>query len=103
MPQTSSMYANLPQGMEMLFLFAFSFGKHSAATLVHFAFLCALPWMMLSYGRRFGMVRPFVLGAMLVFLSPVVGATGTSASNDAALACTLFGLFYIAGLEQEPQ
>ena len=42
----TSMYANLPLGVEMLFLFAFSLGRHSAAALVHFAFLLALPLMM---------------------------------------------------------
>src|SRR5581483_602795 len=33
---TTNMYANLSQGLEMLFLFAFAFGRHSAAALVHF-------------------------------------------------------------------
>src|SRR5262249_31910780 len=47
-----SMYAYLSQGAEMLYLFAFVFGKHSAAALVHFAFLCALPALMICYGRR---------------------------------------------------
>jgi hypothetical protein len=93
-----SAFANLPQGLEMLFLFAFPFGKHSAAVLVHFAFLLALPWLMLCYGRRFGMVRPLILGAMLVYLSPAAGVLGTTASNDVAMACVLFGLFYLLEL-----
>jgi len=92
---TGSMFANGPPGLEMLFLVAFSVGRHSAAALVHFTFLMALPWLMLCYGRRFGMARPFVLGGVLVYLSPVAGVTGTSAYNDLALACVLFGLFYI--------
>lgn len=33
---TTNMYANLSQGVEMLYLFAFAFGRHSAAALVHF-------------------------------------------------------------------
>ena len=100
---TSSIYASLPQALEMLYLFAFAFGKHSAATLVHFAFLCALPWMMFCYGRRFAMVQPSVLGAMLIFLSPVVGVAGISAYHDLALASTLFGLFYILQIwDQNP-
>ena len=94
-PDQPSNDANLPQGLAMLFLFAFAFGSHSAATLVHYAFLCVLPWLMLCYGRRFGMPRPFVFGAMLVFLSPVAGVAGTSAYSDLAVACTLFGLFYV--------
>jgi hypothetical protein len=92
---TGSMYAHLSQGLEMLFLFAFSFGRHSSAALVHFAFLVLLPWLILCYGRRFGRAPAFVLGALLVYLSPVVGIAGTSAYNDLAVACTLFGVFYV--------
>jgi hypothetical protein len=86
--------AGVPQGLGMLFLFAFSIGKHSAAALVHFTFLAALPCLMLSYGRRFRMARPFLLGAMLVYLSPIAGIAGTSAYYDLACASVLFGLFY---------
>ena len=49
-----SMYAYLSQGTEMLFLVAFTFGRHSAAALVHFAWLCTLPLLMVCWGRRFG-------------------------------------------------
>ncbi len=98
---TGSMYANFPQGLEMLFLFAFSIGRHSSATLVHFAFLIVLPWLMVCYGRRFGHIRPFVLGAVLIYVSPVVGITGTTAYVDVAVACTLFGLFYILEIWRE--
>ncbi len=48
---TDNMYAAMPGGVEMLFLFAFAFGKHSAAALVHFAFLVALVWQVFSYAR----------------------------------------------------
>ena len=37
-PITWNMYASFSEGIEMLFLFAFAFGKHSAAGMVHFAF-----------------------------------------------------------------
>lgn len=50
---TTNMYANLSQGVEMLHLFAFAFGRHSAAALVHFGFLATLPLAMLCYARRF--------------------------------------------------
>lgn len=50
---TTNMYANLSQGVEMLHLFAFAFGRHSAAALVHFCFLATLPLAMLCYARRF--------------------------------------------------
>ena len=49
-----SMYSYFSQGIEMLFLVAFSFGRHSSAALVHFAFLCTLPLLMVCWGRRFG-------------------------------------------------
>ena len=49
-----SMYAYLSQGTEMLFLVAFTFGRHSAAALVHFTYLCTLPLLMVCWGRRFG-------------------------------------------------
>ena len=45
---TWNIYANLSEGAEMLFLFAFAFGKHSAAAMVHLAFLMALAWQMIS-------------------------------------------------------
>src|SRR5437667_2326664 len=93
---TTNMYANLSQGVEMLFLFAFAFGRHSAAALTHFAFLCALPLAMLSYARRFGFTVAGVCGAILVFVSPVVGLDGTVAYNDVATACIVFTAFYLA-------
>ncbi len=91
---TWDIYANLSQGIEMLFLFAFAFGKHSAAALVHFTFLIALAWMMVCYGRRVGFFRPAVCGALLLFASPVVGIDGTSAYIDVAVAAIAFTLFY---------
>src|SRR5665811_1034723 len=51
---TDNLYAAMPGGVEMLFLFAFAFGKHSAAALVHLAFLLALVWQIFSYARRRG-------------------------------------------------
>jgi hypothetical protein len=94
----TSMYANLSQGMEMLFLFAYAFGRHSAAALVHFAFLMALPLLMVRYARRFELGHAGVFGGLLVFLSPIVGVDGSSAYNDVAVACVLFGLFYLLQL-----
>src|SRR5262245_38583045 len=93
---TTNMYANLSQGVEMLFLFAFAFGRHSAAALTHFAFLVTLPLTMLCYARRFGFPVAGVCGALLVFLSPVVGIDGSTAYNDVAVACVIFTAFYIA-------
>src|SRR5260221_12424156 len=93
---TTNLYANLSQGVEMLFLFAFAFGRHSAAALTHFAFLVALPLAMLCYARRFGFTAAGVCAALLVFVSPVVGMDGSVAYNDVATACIVFTAFYLA-------
>ncbi|HEV2690859.1 MAG TPA: hypothetical protein VGV35_20025, partial [Bryobacteraceae bacterium] len=96
-----SRLSGIPPGLGMLFLVAFSIGKHSAAALVHFTFLAALPCLLLCYGRRFGMARPFILGAMLVYLSPIAGVAGTSAYYYLAAASVLFGLFYVLQIWDE--
>jgi hypothetical protein len=91
----TNMYANLSQGVEMLYLFAFAFGRHSSAALVHCAFLFALPLLMLSYARRFGIPSAGACGAVLVFASPLVGIDGTSAYNDVAVATVVFAVYYL--------
>ncbi len=92
---TTNMYGNLSQGVEMLFMFAFAFGRHSAAALVHFAFLVSLPLAMLGWARRFSHAAAGVTGALLVYLSPVVGVDGISAYIDVAVAALLFAIFYL--------
>ena len=92
------MYTGLPEGIEMLFLFAFSIGKHSAASLVHFSFLLDLAFLMVLYGRRFGFPSAGVAGSLLVFASPLVGADGTCAYNDVALAAVTFAAVYLLAL-----
>ena len=100
-PITTNMYANLSQGIEMLYLFAFSIGRHSAAALVHFAFLIALPLGMAAWGRRFRLGGVGVVGALLVFLSPVVGQDGTTAYIDVATAFLLFTVFHLVEIWRE--
>lgn len=92
---TTSMYANLPLGIEMLFLFAFSLGRHSAAALVHFQFFVLLPLLMVVAGKRFGHPKAGATAAIIVFLSPVFVFDGSSAYIDVALACIVFGLFSV--------
>jgi len=90
------MYAALPQGVEMLFLFAFSIGRHSAAALVHLSFLLVLPWLMILYGVRFGWSGgAAVVAALLVFADPLVGIDGSVAYNDVALAAVVFAAVYV--------
>ena len=90
---TDNLYASLSQGVEMLYLYAFAFGRHSGAAMVHFAFLLVLVWLMLRYASRAGFPVAGAAGALLVFASPIVGADGTSAYNDVAVAAIGFGLF----------
>ena len=97
----TNIYANLSQAMEMLFLWAFAIGRHSAAAMVHFAFLLVLPLLILSYGRRVGRPVAGAAAALMVFVSPVVGVDGTVAYNDVALAAVIFGLFYLLQIWDE--
>ncbi len=92
---TDNLYASLSQGVEMLFLYAFAFGRHSAAAVVHFAFLLALAWLVFSYARRGGFPLAGACAALLVFTSPLVGVDGASAYNDVAVAAIAFALFYL--------
>jgi hypothetical protein len=89
------MYAHLSMGVDLLFLYAFAFGRHSSAALTHATFLLALPWLMLCFGRRFGVGRAAVAGALLAFGSPLLGVDGSSAYVDVAVAVILFGVFYL--------
>ena len=92
---TTNFYASLSQGMEMLFLSAFLFGRHSAAALVHCTFLLVLPLVILNYAKRIGMPLAGVAGSLLIFLSPVAGVDGTSAYNDVAVTTVAFSLFVL--------
>ena len=94
-PVTTNIYAALSQGMEMLFLSAYAVGRHSAAALVHFTYLLVLPWLLVSFGRRYGMPGAGVAAALLVYCSPVVGIDGISAYNDVAAAVVWFSLFLV--------
>ncbi len=90
-----SMYSYLSQGTEMLFLMAFTFGRHGAAALVHFTYLCTLPLLMVCWGRRFGFARAGIFAAILIFASPVIGKDGISAYNDLAVATLIYAVFYL--------
>jgi hypothetical protein len=100
---TTNMYANLSQGVEMLYLMSFSLGRHSAASLTHLAFLVWLPLAMLAWARREGFPAAGAVAALLVFLSPVVGRDGTTAYNDVAVAAIVFAVFRIVELWRAQQ
>jgi hypothetical protein len=98
---TTNMYANLSEGIEMLFLYAFSIGKHSAAAMVEFLFLLVLPFGILSFSRRLERPRAGVVAALLVYASPVAGRAGTVAYVDIAAATIAFALFYALQIWRE--
>lgn len=98
---SQSMYAWFPQGMEMLFLVAYSLGGFSSAALVHAAFLLALPLSMAGFGRRLGFPRAAMGAGLLVFASPVAGIDGASAYNDVALATVSFAVVSCCELSLE--
>jgi 4-amino-4-deoxy-L-arabinose transferase-like glycosyltransferase len=101
-PGRVGFYNVMPQGLEMLFVPAFAFGRHSAAKLVHFAFLLATLPLMLRIGRRLLLPDTVaVAAAALYFCSPVVGVSGSSAYNDAALVFFVLVTFYLLLLWQD--
>ncbi len=91
---TTSFYAMLPEGVEMVYAPAFAIGRHSAAALVHLCFAAALALMILAYGRRIG--KPWVgaAAAVLTFVSPIVGLNAASAYVDAGTGAIVFAAFY---------
>lgn len=92
---TTSIHAMLAQGMEMLFWFAFAFGRHAAAALVHLAYAFALVAMIIAHGRRFGFPAAGTAAALLVFVSPIVGRDATVACNDLGVAAVVFGVYHL--------
>ncbi len=92
---TTNMYANLTAGVEMLFEYAISIGRFSAASFTHYLFLVALTFGIAGYGREIGRPRAGLGAALLVYLSPVVARDGTVAYVDVAAAAVAFALFYI--------
>jgi hypothetical protein len=83
---TDNMYAAMPGGIELLYLFAYPIGGGCAAALIHFAFLLALVWQLYRWSPA---------AALLIFVAPVIGIGATSAYNDVALAATAFTLFHL--------
>jgi len=94
-PSRVGFYEMLPQGLEMLFVPALAFGQHSAARLVHCAFLLASVPLMLRIARRLELPEGAGLAAaVLYFCAPVVGITGTSAYTDAGEVFFTLATFY---------
>jgi hypothetical protein len=100
-PITDNFYSALSEGVEMLYLFAFAFGRHSATAVVHLGLLAALAWQMIAWARRSGFELAGVCAALLVFLSPLAGVDGSSAYNDVAVAAIAFTLFHLLQIWEE--
>ena len=94
-PRRVGFFEVMPQGLEMLFVPAFAIGKHSAAKLVHFAFLAATVPLVVLIGRRLRLSDTAALvAAGLYFCAPVAGVSGTAAYNDAALVFFTLAVFF---------
>ncbi len=93
-PITTNMYAQLSQGAEMLYLFAYSLGRESAAKIVHGAFLVGMVGALLALGARQDSRRAGVFAAVMLFTCPVVIPDATAAYNDCALAFMLLAVFH---------
>jgi len=91
---TTKFYASLPEGAEMLFLFAFSIGKHSAAASTHLLFLFATAAALIGFGLRFDAPKAGIAAAAVFFISPIVGWDGSVAYVDVAEAGACLALFY---------
>ena len=94
-PISTNLYAALSQGLEMLFLWAFAFGRHSAAALVHCAFYLAAPLLMLRFGQRSGVPAAGAAAGLFFLCSPLALVDGSSAYTDAAVACIVFAVVYL--------
>lgn len=98
---TTDMYSNLSQGIELIYLFTMDFGRFSSTSLVHFTFLIVLAFLILSYGKRIGRPDVGAAAALFTYTCPVLLRTATIAYVDAALAATVFALFYLLQIWDE--
>jgi hypothetical protein len=78
----------------MLFLFAYAFGRHSAAKVVHLVFAAATVGALVAFSRRNGIRHAGFVAAILFIGAPVVGLDAASAHIDAALAFYAFMTLY---------
>ena len=47
-PLHTTMYSSLSQGVELVYMVAFTFGKHSAAAVMHWVFFVCAAWLMMN-------------------------------------------------------
>jgi hypothetical protein len=92
---TTDIYASLSQGIELLYFFAFNFGRHSAAGVLHFIFLLTLAFLIVCYGKRISRPNVGAAAALFTYACPIVLVTASTAYVDVALAAYAFSLFYV--------
>lgn len=98
---TTDIYASLSQGIELLYFFAFDFGRHSAASVLHFIFLVTLAFLMICYGKRISRPDVGAAAALFTFACPIVLIDASTAYIDVALAAYVFTLFYVLQIWDE--
>ena len=91
---TTKFHASFPEAAEMLFLFAFSIGKHSAAASTHLLFLFATAAALIGFGLRFNAAKAGIAAAAMFFMAPIVGWDASVSYVDVAGASACFALFY---------
>ncbi len=95
-PDHLRFYDLIPQGMEMLFTMAFALGRHAAAKLVELGLCTAALPLIFRIGRRLGLnTVSSLLVAAFYWSAPLVGLTGSSTYNDAALVFFTLAAFYL--------
>ena len=92
---TNDIYASLSQGIELLYFFAFNFGRHSAASVLHYIFLVTLALLMICFGKRISRPDVGAAAALFTFACPIVLFDASTAYIDVALAAYVFTLFYV--------
>ena len=95
-PARIGFYEMAPQGVEMLFVVAYAFGRHSAAKVVEFGFLLATLPMFVRVGRRLRLPDYVSLAAAaFYFCAPVTGVTGSSSYTEAGGVFSMLVSFYL--------
>jgi hypothetical protein len=86
----------LPQGMDLLFMWAFAFGEHQAAKFVHLGFLAATAPLLFAIVRHLGWPDRVAAGAAVLYAcAPVTGVSATSAYTDAGMVFFSLLAFYL--------
>ena len=95
-PARARFYDLIPQGAEMLYTVAFAFGRHVAAKLVELGLFAAAVPLIFRVGRRLGLTDTgSLVVAAFYWSAPVIGLTGSSTYNDAALVFFTLDVLYV--------